>query len=460
MLREHHLDNGLLCPGFWSTWFEEDNDHTDYRMLEDSTASLSLEGSARIKMEAQEVEKRKTKSWFGMSFSYNDLIGKKQRHKHDVLTTPPNGEGKSKPSTIVFSKVEAFDRYLCADQPECKVDDDVASEVSLDFTDPGQQVKGQRIHISKKQKKSVPSTKDSMTKKKSKDKSTKTTSEKKQKETKNVVKEPTKEQSSSKKNTSNPSSKEMKKHVEPPKNKSSIPNKRAKAEAEKSSSMKAKKTSERENQTKKTEKELVLDDNEPISKLRFIPDLSKKELQMKARRDPPETLQQKYARESRYEYCGDPRKNRVQHMWKDQQRRGQYYQEDMMTERWNHHPHPHPKERVPIKYYDDQDYDYGYDSEESEEEDSYVDRYASGPTLPSADIAEKRARNLAIQCRKVLVDQHRSPVWNAAEEYKYYDDDELDDYAEVNDLDHPRYVPSSLYRTEEMTPVSPGRFHL
>ena len=452
-LRGHRVNNGFC--GFFSVCFEDEHDHTDYRMLEDSTASLSLEGSARIKMEAQEVEKRKKKSWLGMSFSFDDLTGKKQHTKKGLTTTIPiNGEEKKKPSTIIVSKVEAADKYVCAGQAKCKVDDDVDSEVSLDFTDPGQHVKGQRIHISKnKEKKSTATNnvKDTKTNKKSKDK-----------DTKNTMKESTKEHPSSKKQTSNPSLKERKEHVESPKAKSSMPKTKITTEAEKNPSMKGTKIAERGNRAKMAEKEFI-DNRKFISKPRVIPDFSKKELQMRARRTPPEPLQWKYGGESRWEIHGDPRKNRVEHLWKDEQRRGQQYPEDMMRERWNRH---HPEGRDPIDYYDGQDYDYEYDSEEEEsDEDSYVDRYASGPCLPSPEIAAKRARQMAIECRNVHPVVRRRPPLQNPVEYTYYDDeddddDDLDDYAEVNDLDRPRYVRSSLYQVEEMAPVSPGKFHL
>jgi hypothetical protein len=496
------------------------DEEQDEVILEDSTASLSLEGSVRMKMEAQEAGRRKKKTWLGMSFSEDEERRTKRKNTGDRKCSL-DVRDKAKPSSIVVPKVSAADKYLCADQPECKVEDDVVSEVSLDFSDLGRTIKGQRIRIKKGGKPpkgaTIPETKKSKNRittevsefsldfsdvgraikgqririkkggeppqsatisdvKKSKNEFT-TEVETKRKESKEPAKETPTTSSSNMTSTHPPTAK--KEHTECPVDKSnskkessadSSNKERANqaTEAAQHASIARKKSTERGNRARMNQKigqgnasinrEAKFmsveheQDDEIITNPRFIPDLSRKELQIKSTRSPPHSFKWKCAEDASWEYSADPlRKERVEQLRKDQGRSHQY--PEKRAEQWKYEEGRDPLDN------DGQNYEYYYDTE-SDDDDCCVDRYAAGPTLPSPEVAKWRARDMAIQCHQVPKPRG-APNRRSLIEDAYYEDDDLDDYAEVNDLHFgPRYIRSSLYRAEERTPVTAGEFHL
>jgi hypothetical protein len=557
----NRLKQGILCHAFWSLCFDEDDeDDLATRKPKESSAEsvLSLQGTALEEWQRQ--QRREKRAWLGLSFTVSDeaplLVRKKQ--DTDAITTPTKNEvnsGENKaPDTIMVAKVTTVDKYIAADDPSYKVEDDVASEVSLDFPEPSQSIKGQLIKIKKKppmtikakvkdqpkgkgrkvakketetklkvdgkasdkQGKEDANLKVSQTAKTKSDKKQKNTSSG-QKETESTSLEPTGAKSNPKKEEAKigekeksrtasnskmkasknidfssdgksktvPSTKKTAKRVENTK----VQIKRSVPKVSKASKVLYSSVRQKENYAQEMQKEIAKKESLDLqteeqeeelsvhSNPRFIPDFSRRELKLRPASSPPEQLRWKYAEDSRWEYYGDPRRSRVEYWWKQESRDPRY-------EEQNVRPSPRSVEdrdsvlfETPLQY----------DSES--ENDSYFDRYASGPSLASPYIAKERAEQLARDCSKP---EKASPFQLFASRRqdvptkKNVPSDDLDDFAEVNDLRRPRRSrydtlhdnnekvqepeekiseedearDPSFFNKAGATPIAPGIFHL
>ena len=135
------LRKGLLCHAFWSLCFdEEEEDNWTQKPEEQSTVVQSLQGTALEEWQLQ--QKREKRAWLGLSFSddidalrYNQKASTKKDKSSIAKTEQTTKDASGKPETIMISRLAAADKYIFADEVKYEMEDDVASEVSLDFTE-------------------------------------------------------------------------------------------------------------------------------------------------------------------------------------------------------------------------------------------------------------------------------------------------------------------------------------
>ncbi|KAG7357157.1 hypothetical protein IV203_001845 [Nitzschia inconspicua] len=439
----------------------------------------------------QRQQRRDKRSWLELS-SIDDtqtIFHRKKLQDEKGGMTKENKNGT--PATIMVAKVTAVDKYVAAGDQTYKVEDDVASEVSLDFSEPNQFIKGQRIKIKKKPPKTIKTT--MKTKPKTEDstllgnshESTTQTLEERSKYSGEGAKGSKDNVSKASSSTSAKSHRESRKApfnkrgsdtvsmnepkrtdvpfteqskvggiVAPEKDlktKSSQKDEKQPNDSLKNTSDRSKKKSEplpaesvgsppngkeiKEPCSKKMVIESTQDDqgeedeeDAVLPKPRFIPDFSRRELKLCPVTSPPEKLIWKYAEESRWEYYGDPRKSRVDRWWKEETGGPRYDDQDFQK---NSQSDDEDVYSGRLEQY------YTYDSDSEKEDESYLERYSSGPSLASPEVAKERAERLARECSKPTGSTvlrlfgfgRRSGLSQIIAS-----EDDLDDFAEVNDL--------------------------
>ncbi|KAL3924905.1 MAG: hypothetical protein SGILL_000754 [Bacillariaceae sp.] len=465
------LKKSLLCHAFWSLCFDEEEEDGISRKPEDqSTVVASLQGTALEEWQLQ--QKREKRAWLGLSFSDDvdamryEKMGTARKIDSSIAKTNQSSKDPSRaPETIMISRVKVADKYMLAGETMYEVADDVASEVSLDFTEPHKEIKGQRIQIKKKPPKVIKTTKPRGKKESSRVKyevtnqvreeatvaDTNSMLESSGQKTDNselaeskantkasleahngsflenqekVVAEKKSDISSTKEETSKNASsntKEEKSKGGKSKSKQNSDTVKRKKKSTKKTKSHTNTKSESPKVAQETSSEAAqdsetIDDSSVLPNPRFITDFSERELKLRAPDVSPETLRWKHAEESRWQYYGDPRQSRVDYWWKEKSR-------DVGSMRA-----VDAEARDPViegEYY-------VYDSDSDNE--SYFDKYVSGPSLPSPEEAQEQALKLASECNnsKTTV---RFPF---RRESKYDASDELNDFAEIHDLGRPR----------------------
>ena len=464
------LRKGLLCHAFWSLCFdEEEEDNWTQKPEEQSTVVQSLQGTALEEWQLQ--QKREKRAWLGLSFSddidalrYNQKASTKKDKSSIAKTEQTTKDASGKPETIMISRLAAADKYIFADEVKYEMEDDVASEVSLDFTEPRKEIKGRRLQIKKKPPKVIEAKTTPSSKKKlsdSKSQSTNLTHEDTTATDSHSMLKPSEksvvdsemtdckatatfssaqedttfsnksDQSLAKKET--PAIESSHKGAEKPRGgKEDVERSIDSAEGIESPSKKKKSTRKTKDSKQmqaaatvhkaspvKTQDSEMIDDSSVLPNPRFIPDFSERELKLRAPDIAPETLRWRHAEESRWQFYGDPRQSRVDYWWKDKTR-----DTDLMQ------PH-YAEARDPAN--DGECYFYDSDSDN----ESYFDKYCSGPSLASPEEAQKQARKLARECSSSN-NNTKTRHFQLRRQNRYYTNDELDDFAEVQDLDRPR----------------------
>jgi hypothetical protein len=487
------LRKGLLCHAFWSLCFnDEEEEDMAQKPEEYSTMGTSLQGTALEEWQLQ--QKREKRAWLGLSFSDDaDAIQDKKRGSGRIPTSSiaerertSRNTGRA-PDTIMISKVTAADKYIAADDIKYQMEDDVASDVSLDFSEPNKEIKGQRLQIKKKPPKVIqaktklPVKKGTSNAKVAVDKEIhsmeaeipKASSKLKSLEqkifgSKKVEIESVKEKLTTKEQQQDsletaivdqgkditlikgdasveaedtpkpPPAKKSANQVKPPKkttaNESKNPSKnRVKKSTESLTSKKTSKTKKapkqkerivpdasRETPAVEAHDEETMDESSVLPNPRFIPDFSERELKLRASKVPPKELRWKDSEDSRWEYYKDPRRSCVDHWWKVKSR-------NIRRETDSAHL-VQDEARDPTNDAELHNFDSDSDNE------SYFDRYASGPLLLSPEEAQEKARKLAVACHR----PQRPDFFQSPRRTKYDTPDELDDFAGVGDLGRPR----------------------
>ncbi|KAG7360746.1 hypothetical protein IV203_035845 [Nitzschia inconspicua] len=489
------LKRGIFCHAFWSLCFDDyDEDDITSRKPKDSIAP------SLASLEQWQLQQRRDKrSWLELS-SIDDtqtIFHRKKLQDEKGGMTKENKNGT--PATILVAKVTAVDKYVAAGDQTYKVEDDVASEVSLDFSEPNQFIKGQRIKIKKKPPKTIKTT--MKTKPKTEDstllgnshESTTQTLEERSKYSGEGAKGSKDNVSKASSSTSSKSHRESRnapfnkrgsdtvsmnepKRTDVPfteqskvggivapekdlKTKSSQKDEKQPNDSLKNTSDRSKKKSEPlpaesvgspPNDTTTTgsgkeikepcSKKMVIESTQGdqgeedeedgvLPKPRFIPDFSRRELKLCPVTSPPEQLIWKYAEESRWEYYGDPRKSRVDRWWKEETGGPRYDDQDFQK---NSQSDDEDVYSGRLEQY------YTYDSDSEKEDESYLERYSSGPSLASPEVAKERAERLARECSKptgsTVLRLFGFGRRSGLSQTVIASEDDLDDFAEVNDL--------------------------
>jgi hypothetical protein len=560
------MNKHFLCHPFWSWCFDDDDKEelivAAEKPQECANSLVSFQGSANL--EEWQHQRREKMALLGLSYSDDDPVDilnrEEDSQKSDTYEDVDlNIQKHETPATITVAKASASDKYMSVKDPTYKVEDDVASEVSLDFPEPNQGIKGQLIKIKKQPPNTITTQKkkpikgENATGKKSKtstDHSSKSqdteteqkSNEKKEKQVKNDVSQNRKhdkgreesqiallnQKSTENSNIQDTTVRESDKQLAAvnedsnrslnkasKKEEGTMHNPTAQREKQESQCDKqgnvhfpnsthltlentesnpshdpTKKSTKRVSlpesrgtvsvgtiRTREPQSQVVDDDLELSSILpspRFIPDFSRRELKLRPTTSPAEQLRWKYAEDSRWEYYGDPRRNRVDYWWKEESRSRFEEHTNYANRAEQDRDLCHSEER--------------YQCDSHSEDGSYFNKHASGPSLGTAGGAKERVEQLARECGK----QQKSTVFQLFgfgtrpyEPTRGTRSDELDDFAEVNDLgvlpgsrhdmsqinhdesrdpavDLPRGYPGdpSMYEATYMTPVPPGVFHL
>jgi hypothetical protein len=519
------LNQHFLCHPFWSWCLDDEEDKKELLAATEKSQECadsvgSFQGSALEGWQRQRKEKRAT---IGLSYSDDgpDDEGEEGSQKSGTEgAVDLNSPKYETPVTITIAKVTTDDRYISMRDPTYKVEDDVASEVSLDFPEPNKGIKGQLIQIKKqppkiiktqkKKPKRVEKTtvnaneKDAKTNpdhgSKSKNMETKTKSN--EKVSQDVNHDKAREESKialSNQDTTEKSNVQNTTEVipdvcfDPPPVLGAfikLPSEAEGQQKESNSTQTVGKnttlapscdpTKEKTPETRETVKvdtnrtlepqSQVVDDDLELSSIlplpRFIPDFSRRELKLRPTTSPPERLRWKYAEDSRWEYYGDPRRNRIDHWWKEESRH----------ENSNNANQPQQDRDMPLS-------EERYQCDSDSEDGSYLNNHAPGPPFESPrERAEQLTRERS-KSQKSSLFQLFGFGARPSEAVRGTRWDEFVDFVDLNDLGRPRrsrYETShgvhdesrdpaefeldpsdpSMYNTTNMAPVPPGVFHL